>query len=145
MRNNVFVASTLANDPHTEGMHQAGKIARLAGIDCVLLKPSIDLDAFCKAIKEYQPKYIGMSYRLSPVVACDELEKAVEYLYNEGVVGKDDNVKICFSGLPKTIEMLRDRVGHFPLKVILCEQYPEAIDRVKETVEFFDIVKHIFG
>ena len=141
MRNNVFVASTLANDPHTEGMHQAGKIARLAGIDCVLLKPSIDLDAFCKAIKEYQPKYIGMSYRLSPVVACDELEKAVEYLYNEGVVGKDDNVKICFSGLPKTIEMLRDRVGHFPLKVILCEQYPEAIDRVKETVEFFDIVK----
>ena len=61
MRNNVFVASTLANDPHTEGMHQAGKIARLAGIDCVLLKPSIDLDAFCKAINH---RFVGLPYNL---------------------------------------------------------------------------------
>ena len=141
MRNNIFVASTLANDPHTEGMHQAAKIAKLAGIESVLLKPSVSLDGFCKAIKEYQPKYIGMSYRLSPEVACDELEKAIDYMYNEGVISKDDDVKICFSGLPQTIEMLRDKVGNFSLKVELCEQYPETFDRVKETVEFFDITK----
>ena len=141
MGNNIFVASTLANDPHTEGMHQAAKIARLVGIESVLLKPSVSLDSFCLAIKEYQPKYIGMSYRLSPEVACLELEKAVDYLYNEGVVSSMDDVKICFSGLPQTIAMLKDKVSHFPLKIELCEQYSDVLDRVKETVDFFDIVK----
>ena len=65
MRNNIFVASTLGNDPHTEGMHQAGKIARLGGLECVLLRPSDNLNALCEAIKKYQPKYVGLSYRLT--------------------------------------------------------------------------------
>lgn len=141
MRNNIFVASTLANDPHTEGMHQAGKIARLGGVECVLLRPSVDLTNLCEAIKKYQPKYVGLSYRLTPEVGCAELEKAVNYLFYEGVLKDTDEVKICFSGLPQTIEMLRDKVSHFPLKVELCEQYPEALDRAKETVAFFDTIK----
>lgn len=141
MRHNIFVASTLANDPHTEGMHQAGKIAKLAGIECVLLQPSVDLKPLCEAIKKYQPKYIGMSYRLTPEVGCGELEKAINYLFYEGVLRKTDDVKICFSGLPRTIEMLRNKIASFPLKVELCEQYPEALDRAKETISFFDIIQ----
>ena len=142
MRNNIFVASTLANDPHTEGMHQAGKIAKLGGVEPVLLRPSIGLDNLCKAIKEYQPRYIGLSYRLTPEIGCAELEKAINYMYYESVIRDTDDVKICFSGLPQTIEMLRDKIYHFPLKVELCEQYPEAFDRAKETVAFFDIIKN---
>lgn len=139
MCNNLFIASTLANDPHTEGMHQAAKIAKLAGIECVLLQPSIDLKDLCKAIKKYHPRYIGMSYRLTPEIGCIELEKAINYMYFEGVIRDTDDVKICFSGLPKTIEMLKNKIAHFPLKVELCEQYSDALDRAKETIAFFDI------
>ena len=51
-RQNIFLASTLANDPHTEGIHNAGRIARMAGIRTILLEPSDNLDIICNAIKE---------------------------------------------------------------------------------------------
>ena len=46
MKNNIFVATTLANDPHTEGLHNAGKIASLGGVQNVILPPSLDYKAF---------------------------------------------------------------------------------------------------
>ena len=35
--------------------------------------------------------------------------------------------------------MLRERINSFPLKVYLCEPYPDALDRAKETIDFFEI------
>lgn len=134
-----FVASTLANDPHTEGLHNAAKIAALANIRSVLLKPSLDLEALCQAIKEYSPDYLGLSYRLSPQVGCRELEKTLYYFRNTGLIKSDTRIKIWFAGLPETISMLRDRLAVLPLSVLLCEPYPNALDRVKETVDLFDI------
>ncbi len=139
MRTNIFVATTLAGDPHTEGIHQAAKIARLGGIDVKLLPPSDSLDSFCQIIKEVKPAFVGMSYRLTPEVGCAELEKAVNYLFYEGVIKTEDNVKICFAGLPQTIDMLRERVKEFPLKVELVAAFPEIMDRARETVEFFGL------
>lgn len=139
MRSNCFIASTLANDPHTEGLHNASKIARYAQIKCVLLKPSPSIDELCEQIKQNNPRYIGLSYRLTPEIGCRELEKTINYFYNEGLIRKEDDVKICFAGLPLTINMLRDKINSFPLSVALCEPYPDVIDRAKETIEFFDI------
>lgn len=141
MRNNCFVASTLANDPHTEGIHNASKIARLANIQSILLKPSTSLESLCKQIKENTPKYIGLSYRLTPEVGCRELEKTINTFYYEGLIKQEDDVKICFAGLPKTIEILRARLAELPLKVYLCEPYPDVLDRIKETIDFFEITE----
>lgn len=139
MRNNCFVASTLANDPHTEGLHNASKIAHYANISSVLLKPSSDMNLLCEQIKKHVPRYIGLSYRLTPEIGCRELERAINYFYSEGLIKKTDDVKICFAGLPATIRMLKDRINAFPLKVYLCEPYPDVLDRAKETIDFFDI------
>ena len=135
-----FVASTLANDPHTEGLHNAGRIAALAGIYTVLLKPSMTLDALCQAIKDNSPTYLGLSYRLSPKIGCQELEKALYYFRNSGLIKPESEIKIWFAGLPETIDILRGKLSQLPLPLLLCEPYPNAIDRVKETIELFDII-----
>ncbi|MCQ4873751.1 hypothetical protein [Butyricimonas paravirosa] len=141
MNNKVFVASTLANDPHTEGLHNAGRIARMAGIKTILLEPSVSLDMLCEVIKENQPRYIGLSYRLSPRVACEQLEKTLNYFVNTGLLKNSDDVKISFAGLPETIQILQKRLDLLPLKISLCNSYPNAMDRAVETVDYFEIVE----
>lgn len=142
MNNKVFIASTLANDPHTEGLHNAGRIARMAGIESVLLEPSINLDNLCNEIRKYNPKYIGLSYRLTPAIACLELEKALNYFVNTGLLKDTDDVKIIFAGLPDTIKKMRTKLETLPLKIELCSPFPNAMDRAIETIDFFDIVEN---
>ena len=139
-RQNIFLASTLANDPHTEGIHNAGRIARMAGIRTILLEPSDNLDIICNAIKENMPRYIGLSYRLTPSVACDQFEKALNYFVNTGLITRDDDVKITLAGLPETIKILESRLDKLPLRVYLCSPSPNVMDRAIETIEFFDII-----
>lgn len=141
MRNRFFVATSLANDPHTEGMHNASKIAAMGGIGSIIMPPSLDYTAFYEAIHKHQPKYIGLSYRQNENVAVAELFKVVNYLYTTGLVKKEDDVKIQFAGLPKTIRILENKIAELPLKVIICENSSKVLDRVTETVDFFDIKK----
>lgn len=141
-KQNIFVASTLANDPHTEGLHNAGRIARMAGIKTILLEPSENIDRLCEAIKENNPRYIGLSYRLTPSVACEQFEKALNYFVNTGLINKADDVKVILAGLPETIKMLRARQEKLPLKIYLCSPLPDVMDRAIETIEFFDIIKN---
>lgn len=141
MRNRFFVATSLANDPHTEGMHNASKIAILGDVDTLILPPSLDYTAFYEAIHKHKPKYIGLSYRQNEKVAVEELFKVVNYIYNSGLVKKEDDVKIQFAGLPKTIQILEDKIAELPLKVILCKNSANVLNRITETVDFFDIKK----
>lgn len=139
MNNNFFVASSLANDPHTEGMHNAAKIARLSGIDSLIIKPSESYDDFFNAIKKYQPKYIGISYRLTPKIGYEQLLNVLHRFIDEGLINAADDVKISFAGLPETIKIVRDNLSSLPIKIELCEPYPEVMDRVIETLNFFDV------
>ena len=77
MRNRFFVATSLANDPHTEGMHNASKIAALDGIGSLILAPSLDYTSFYDAIVKNQPMYIGLSYRQNENVAIDEHQRMI--------------------------------------------------------------------
>ena len=142
MRNRFFVATSLANDPHTEGMHNASKIAALDGIGSLILAPSLDYTSFYDAIVKNQPMYIGLSYRQNENVAIDELFKVINYFHTTGLIKDSDKVKILFAGLPKTIQILKDKVNELPLNVILCQASPNVLDRVTETVDFFDITNN---
>lgn len=142
MKNNIFVATTLANDPHTEGLHNAGKIASLGGVQNVILPPSLDYKAFYDTIDKYHPHFIGLSYRQNENVAVEELFKVVNYFATTGLVKETDNVKIQFAGLPKTIQILKDKIHELPLKVYLCEASPIVLDRITETVDYFEITQN---
>lgn len=142
MRNRFFVATSLANDPHTEGMHNASKIAALDEIGSYILPPSLDYTAFYEAIDKYQPRFIGLSYRQNENVAIDELFKVINYFYTSGLIKPTDDVKITFAGLPKTIQILQDKVSELPLKVILCQASSKVLERVTETVDFFEITNN---
>lgn len=142
MKNNIFVATTLANDPHTEGLHNAGKIASLGGVQNVILPPSLDYKAFYDAIDKYRPHFIGLSYRQNENVAVEELFKVVNYFATTGLVKETDDVKIQFAGLPKTIQILKDKIHELPLKVYLCEASPIVLDRITETVDYFEITQN---
>ena len=142
MRNRYFVATSLANDPHTEGMHNASKIAALDEIGSYILPPSLDYTAFYEAIDKYQPRFIGLSYRQNENVAVDELFKVINYFHTSGLIKSTDDVKITFAGLPKTIQILQDKVSELPLKVILCQASSKVLERVTETVDFFEITNN---
>lgn len=140
-RNRFFVATSLANDPHTEGMHNASKIAALDGIESFILPPSLNYEPFYEAIDRFKPRYIGLSYRQNEDVAVAEVFKVINYFVTSGLVTENDDVKIIFSGLPKTTKVLEGKVSELPLKVILNQSSPDARARVTETVDYFEIVK----
>ena len=140
MHNKYFVATTLANDPHTEGLHNAAKIASLGGVQSVILPPSLDYQVFYDAIAEYRPHFVGLSYRQNENVAVEELFKVINYFVTSGLIKDTDDVKIQFAGLPKTIEILKDKIHELPLKIILCEASPNVLERVTETVDYFEII-----
>lgn len=142
MQNKFFVATTLANDPHTEGLHNATKIASLGGVQNIILPPSLDYIAFYDAINKYKPHFIGLSYRQNENVAVEELFKVINYFATTGLVKDTDDVKIQFAGLPKTIEILKDKIHELPLKVYLCEASPIVLDRITETVDYFEITQN---
>lgn len=139
-RNRFFVATSLANDPHTEGMHNASKIASMGGVESLILPPSLDYAAFYEAIDKHKPRYVGMSYRQNENVAVHELFKVVNYFATTGLLKKDDDVKIFFSGLPKTIQVLREKVHELPLPVYLVQDSPNIREKIAENVDLFDIV-----
>lgn len=141
MNNNCFIASSLANDPHTEGMHNAAKIAELAGIKSLVLKPSETYDSLFEAIREYRPKYIGLSYRQTPQIGFEQLRYVLRQFLDTGLLNRNDDVRISFAGLPETIAMVKANQAYLPFKVFLCEPYPDTMDRVLETVDFFGIRK----
>lgn len=137
MNNKLFIASSLGLDPHTEGMHQAGKVAALVGVESIVLPPSDNFDHLFRSIVDRNPSYIGLSYRLSPKTGVSLLEKVIHQMYHHGVVHADDEVKICFSGLPETIEMARAIVPSLPLKVRLIEELADPLERAIDTLSFF--------
>lgn len=141
MRNRFFIATSLANDPHTEGMHNASKIAALGGVESLILPPSLDYTAFYEAIDKYKPRYVGMSYRQNENVAVQELFKVVNYFATTGLLKKEDGVKIFFSGLPKSIQVLKDKIHELPLPVILIQDSPNIREKIAENVDLFDIVE----
>jgi hypothetical protein len=137
--NRLFLASTLGNDPHTEGIHNASKIARLDTIEFEFIPPSVSYEPLCLAIKEKKPQFLGLSYRLTPEIGCWELEKILRLFISTGLIHRDDGIKIGFAGLPDTIQMVKARLNMLPLNVYLIEPYDTIIDIITGTLDYFEI------
>ncbi len=138
---NKLVGLTLGADPHTAGIYRAGKIATLAGINCLIIPPAASDDLKIEILKNENPKFVGISYRLSKEIAIIELRKFINKLENAGLL-ENQRRKIGFAALPETLLAVQntDIFKHYPITLIGLQ--PSLKDKVLCVLDFLDIYSH---
>jgi hypothetical protein len=137
----LFLGSTLGNDPHTQGLHIASKIAKRVGISSVLLPPRDEYSQLCKEVGERDPDFLGLSYRLSPEPGCEELRRCLAVLGSAGLLRRANGKqrRVGFSGLPATLRVVRQAAGNLPCPVILIEPGQDLSQGIASVLDFFEI------
>ncbi len=137
----VYLAFTIGNDPHTEGLFKSSHIGRLADIDCHVLEPGKTIDELAEAIKFYEPSYIGISYRLTPEIGVKEITRTLYELKELGLLFRQDGEmrKIALAGLPKTIKMLEGMKDTLPCKVYLVPPETNPLIKAASSLDYFEV------
>lgn len=136
-----FIGATLGNDPHTEGLFKAQRIARLGAVEGLILAPSDSLHALLNAVKTHNPSHIGLSYRLSPDHAVNALIECLHALEENGLLrgAGGEGRRIAFAALPESIARLRARESDLPLSVQFFSQKAAPLERVAQVLDYFQI------
>lgn len=135
---NLFIGLTLGQDPHTLGIHKAGKIARMCGINYKILPPSMSDEEKIRTIVEENPKYIGLSYRLSVDKAIIELEKFLYKLDQYGILRNSER-RICFAGLNPTLDTIRSLRINKKYNIVLMGSDKNVSQKTMRTIDFFNV------
>ncbi|RXM74395.1 hypothetical protein [Clostridium tetani] len=135
---NIFLGLTLGKDPHTVGIHKAGKIARMAGIGYKILPPAMSDEEKIRIIIKENPKYIGLSYRLSIDKAINELEKFL-YKLDQYDIFQNSERRICFAGLVPTLDAVRSLGLDKKYKLVLMGSDKNITQKTLNTIGFFKI------
>lgn len=135
---NLFIGLTLGQDPHTVGIHKAGKIARLAGINYKILPPAMDDDSKIRTIINENPRYVGLSYRLSIDKAIVELEKFLYKLEQYGLFN-DKERKFCFAGLFPTLKAIKSIGIDNKYNLYLMGSNKDITKKTMETMRFLGV------
>ena len=136
-----FIGATLGNDPHTEGLFKANRIARLGGIPGHILAPSDSLHSLLTAVKSQQPSHIGLSYRLSPDKAVAAFTAALHALEENGLLrgAGGEGRRIAFGALPESIDRLRALESSLPVSVEFFSQERPPLERAKQVLRYFQL------
>lgn len=127
---------SLGHDPHTVGIHNAGRIAKMLGIDYYVAPTDIGIEQQMELIAKYNPKYLGFSYRLSAEKAIQELLKILQNMETNGLM--DAERKICFAALPQTLESIYKSGIAQAYHITLMGQSKNIDSTTKTTALFFD-------
>lgn len=103
------MAGAIGNCIHIAGTVRFLRLAEELGYDTVFLGPAVPVEDFVKAIEEYQPDIVGVSYRLTPTVAENLLKKFKELVEKKGLRA---NRVFLFGGTPPVCEVA-ERIGLF--------------------------------
>ncbi|SEO26544.1 hypothetical protein SAMN04488134_105183 [Amphibacillus marinus] len=138
--NNLFIGLTLGNDPHTVGIHKAAKLAKLAGIAYMILPPALSDDEKIKTLIDQNPRFIGLSYRLSVEPALSELKKFLERMEEAGLF-KDPERRVGFSGLFLTLDAISNGglLEQYPIELIGSDKQIEV--KTNQTLNFFQVAQ----
>lgn len=135
---NLFLGLTLGQDPHTVGIHKAGKIAKHAGMDYKILPPAMEDERKIQTILELNPRFIGLSYRLSTDKAIYELEKFLYKLEHYNLFD-DKERRFCFAGLHSTLQAVRSLELDRKFNLYLMGSDKDIRKRTLDTIRFFCI------
>ncbi len=138
MVQNLFIGLTLGNDPHTLGIHKACKIAKMVGINTKILPPAMSDDKKIRIIIEENPKYIGLSYRLSTDKAIYELEKFL-YRLNEYGIFENNERSICFAALNSTLNEVRRLELDKKFNLTLIGSDKSVFRTILNTLDYFKV------
>ncbi len=104
-----FLGLTLGGDPHTVGIYKAARIGKMIGVDSHIIRPDASVQQKIASIREFDPMFVGLSYRLSVEQAIQELRFFLQLMEDAGLLN-DRERRIAFAGLPSTLERIR-RLG----------------------------------
>jgi hypothetical protein len=134
----IFVGLTLGNDPHTVGIHKAGKISRSAGINYKIIPPATSDAAKLRTLKELDPRFIGLSYRLSPEIALMELRKFLNQMANVGLIDRSER-RIGFAALPATLKAVQTSGLQDQYDLVLIGTSTNFRDNILCVLDFLDV------
>jgi len=137
----TYLAFTIGNDPHTEGLFKSSHVGRLADIDCYVLAPGKTIDELAEAIKHYEPDFLGISYRLTPEIGVKEFTRILHKLKGFGLLTKEngDMRKVILAGLPKTMTMLEGIKSTLPCEVFLVPPETNPLIKAENNLDFFEV------
>lgn len=137
--NPFFLGLTLGGDPHTLGIFNAGRIAKMAGLNYYVIPADATNDEKLELIMTYEPKYLGISYRLTAKQGINELEKFMQFIYNKGLMNYIRQMKLCFAALPATLDMAHQIGLDKKYNLILMGQDKDIVKKTLETLNYFNI------
>ncbi len=133
--------ATLGNDPHTQGLYKASRIAQRAGIAVQLVPPGTTIREIMERIQREDPGYVGLSYRLSPDVGLQEFTRFLKRMDETGLLrtANGEVRKLAFAGLPETMRAIEESGGSLPCEVTTMRQDDNLLDRAARVLNFFDV------
>ena len=137
--NRFFLGITLGDDPHTLGIFNAGRIAKMLGIDYYVVPPNASIDEKLDLIAKYNPKYLGLSYRLSTEQGILELQRFLAAMEKAGLFSEIyENRRICFAALPNTLKEVSKLSLHERYHLNLMGQSENRDETTLHTISYFE-------
>ena len=100
-----IIIGTVKGDLHDIGKNLVGMMCEGAGFEIIDLGKDVEPDAFVEAVKEHNPKILGMSALLTTTMRS--MERTIKALEEAGI---RDTVKIMIGGAPVT-QSFADQIG----------------------------------
>jgi 5-methyltetrahydrofolate--homocysteine methyltransferase len=101
----LVLLGTVKGDLHDIGKHLVGMMCEGAGFEVKDIGKDVAPEAFVEAIKEFEPKIVGMSALLTTTMRA--MESTIRVIEEAGLRGK---VKIIIGGAPGT-QAFADQIG----------------------------------
>ncbi|WIF95698.1 cobalamin B12-binding domain-containing protein [Caminicella sporogenes] len=124
-----IIACSIGNCVHVAGVVNFLRLAEEMGYESVFLGPAVSIEKLIEKVKKERPKFVGVSYRLTPSALYPLLEELKKGIEREGF--KD--IKWLFGGTEPTAEVARK--ANIFYKVFDIEGMDKVINFLKGKAE----------
>jgi hypothetical protein len=137
--NTRILITTLAHDPHTQGLFKFTRLAREGNYEVRALPPGVSDDEILAQIQSYDPALVGFSYRLSPEAGVEALSRVMHRIAENGQLSCQDGKKrkFAFAGLPATVDLVEGKLAEFTITGIKQTRDPRGA--LEAVLDYLDI------